>query len=102
MTDKRDWLDDLLRTGRPAPVADEGFAAQVMTRLPSRVRVAPGWLLPVSVAIGAISAIVVSGTNATVVTSLQMLVVEHRLSVAALLPVVLVWAGCAWALSESR
>jgi hypothetical protein len=102
MIDKQDWLDDLLRDGRPVPVPDEGFAAQVMTRLPSRARVAPRWLLPVSVAIGAISAIGVLGTSDTVVTSLQLLVGEHRLSVAALLPVVLVWAGCAWALSESR
>ena len=102
MTDKQDWLDELLRAERPAAVPDEGFAAQVMRHLPSRTRVAPRWLLPVSMAIGAISAILVSGTGDTVATSLQLLIGEHRLWVAGFLPVLLVWAGCAWALSESR
>jgi hypothetical protein len=102
MTDNQDWLDEVLRGARAPPVPDAGFADQVMRRLPSRTHVASQWLLPVSLALGAISAILVSGSGENVVSALQLLISEHHLSVGAFLPVVLVWAACAWALSESR
>ncbi|MEJ0007828.1 MAG: hypothetical protein WDM77_16045 [Steroidobacteraceae bacterium] len=102
MIEPEDWLDELLSAGRAAVVPDEGFAGRVMARLPSRARLAPRWLLPASLALGAMSAILVSGTAGNVVSALQLLIVDHRLSLAGFLPVMLVWAGCAWALSESR
>lgn len=102
MTDPEDWLDELLRAERAVAVPDEGFAQRVLSRLPSRTRVAPRWLLPASLAVGTLAAIAVSGTNEDVVSALQLLITEHRFSIAGFLPVLLVWAGCAWALSESR
>jgi len=102
MTEPEDWLDALLRAGPAAVVADEGFADRVMARLPAPARLAPRWLLPASLALGTISALLVSGTGDNVVSALQLLVIDHRLSLAGFLPVLLVWAGCAWALSESR
>jgi hypothetical protein len=102
MTDDKDWLDDLLLTDRPAPVADEGFVAGVMARLPMRPRARGQWLLPVSLVLGVASAMLVTGAGTDLVTAVQLLITAHQVSVTGLLPAVFVMAGCAWALSEAR
>lgn len=102
MTERQDWLDELLRTGRPAPVADQGFTARVVARLPARSRATRQWVLPSTLAVGAVSAILVSGARVDLVAALQLLIAEHRVSITGFLPVLLALACCAWALAESK
>jgi hypothetical protein len=46
MADEGDWLDAALRADRPAPIADDGFAARVMAALPAATRALPAWRRP--------------------------------------------------------
>jgi hypothetical protein len=45
--DNGDWIDARLRAARPAPIADDGFAARVMAALPPVAALAPAWRKPV-------------------------------------------------------
>jgi hypothetical protein len=57
MTDEGDWLDAQLRANRPAPIADDGFAARVMAALPAATRALPAWRKPALAVLWALAAI---------------------------------------------
>jgi hypothetical protein len=57
MANEGDWLDAQLRANRPAPIADDGFAARVMAALPAATRALPAWRRPALVVLWALAAI---------------------------------------------
>ena len=101
MTEESDWLDEQLRTDPIVHVRDNGFTDLVMARLPRRRPEAFRWIVPAAALIGTVpSAIVPTGHG--LLPTVQNLIVQQRLEAFALLPIALIWAACAWALSESR
>jgi hypothetical protein len=97
-----DWIDALLDNTRPAPLADDGFTHRLLAQLPARRRRTPQWLVPTAAVLGMVLAAFISRPSGNVVYAAQSLFADHRMSVLAFLPAMLVLAGCAWALSESR
>jgi hypothetical protein len=101
MTEEGDWVDDLLRTGPIVRVQDNGFTDLLMARLPRRRPESFRWIVPAAMLIGIVpSAMVCVGQG--LLPAVQNLIVQQRLEALALLPIALIWAACAWALSESR
>jgi hypothetical protein len=101
MTEEGDWLDELLRTNPIVRVQDNGFTDLLMARLPRRRPEAFRWIVPATAFIGAVTSAMVSAGHG-LLSALQNLVIQQRLEAFALLPIVIIWAACAWGLSESR
>ena len=101
MTEEGDWLDELLRTDPSGRIQDNGFTDLLMARIPRRRPEAFRWIVPATALIGAVSSAMVS-TGHGLLPALQNLIVQQRLEAFALLPIALIWAACAWGLSESR
>jgi hypothetical protein len=101
MTEEGDWLDELLRTNPIVGVQDNGFTDLLMARLPRRRPGAIRWIVPAAALIGTVPSAMFS-TGHTLLPALQDLILQQRLEAFALLPIALIWAACAWALSESR
>jgi hypothetical protein len=101
MTEEGDWLDELLRTDPSGRIQDNGFTDLLMARLPRHRPEAFRWIVPATALIGAVSSAMVS-TGHGLLPALQNLIVQQRLEAFALLPIALIWAACAWGLSESR
>jgi hypothetical protein len=101
MTEEGDWLDELLRTNPIVRVQDNGFTDLLMARLPRHRPEAFRWIVPAAATIGVVPSAMVS-TGHGLLSALQNLIVQQHLEAFALLPIALIWAACAWALSESR
>ena len=101
MTEEADWLDELLRTNPVVHVQDNGFTDLLMAQLPRRRPGAFRWIVPAAALIGTVPAAMVS-TGHGLLPAVQNLIVQQRLEAFALLPIALIWAACAWGLSESR
>jgi len=102
MTEDGDWVEELLRGDRATPVPDDGFTARLVSRLPSRRSVLQAWIAPLMTAFGGILAIFASGGWNGTVSEIRLIYVGGVIPLLALLPIVIVFAGCAWALSESK
>ena len=100
MTQNDEWLERLLRGGHAEPLADDGFTDSLMTRLPRRRLESPSWIVAVSVLIGALLATTIS-TSQGLLWALHSLMAKHQVHTFQLMPLVLIWAAAAWALSES-
>jgi hypothetical protein len=101
MTQDDEWLEKLLRSAQAQPLADDGFTESLMIRLPSRHLESPNWIIAVSVLIGALLATTISSSQG-LLWALHSLIGEHQVHTFQLMPLVLIWAAAAWALSESR
>jgi hypothetical protein len=101
MADDNDWVEELLRADRAAPVRDNGFAARTVARLPSRERLLT-WITPVMTGIGATLAFLTIGGLSPPVSAFQQIELGGVLPLFLLLAGGIVLAGCAWAISEAR
>jgi hypothetical protein len=101
MTQEDDWVERMLRADRAIPPEDGGFTDALMARVPIRQAASTRWIVPTSVAAGAILAAAVSLGNGLLPVA-KSLVAGQNLGTAGLLPLFLIWAGCAWILSEAK
>jgi uncharacterized BrkB/YihY/UPF0761 family membrane protein len=101
MTDENDWIDKLLRAKRIAHIQDDGFTESLMRRLPPRRRDAPRWIIPAAASIGAVMAAMASNGH-LLSSAVNSLINQHHFEAVAVLPILLIWAACAWAVSETR
>ena len=99
MTQNEDWLDNALGNEHFTAVTDQGFTTRVMARLPAH-RGPHRWIVPLASLIGASCACLPIAHKLAQMfhrsidqPSLELLVVP---------PIALVWAMCAWVLTESK
>ncbi len=102
MAPNEDPIEALLRAQRALPVEDDGFTRQLMSRLPPRPRVAHKWMVPGMTLVGGLLAFVAVSGHDDLEATLEHLVRGEHITALVLLPLALIIAGCAWALSESK
>jgi len=100
MVEDSDWVEELLRAEGATPVRDEGFTANLVANLPARRRDLSSWITPSMTVAGAIVAVCTLGSFASAVSALRQ--IEGGDLLFALLPIGVLLASSAWALSESR
>lgn len=101
MTDNDAWVDKQLRTKRVTAVADDGFTDSVVARLPPRRSDARLWIVPAATTVGTLLAVTVSANSGLLSLSPSLIAAGH-IGPLWLLPLCLIWMGCAWVWSESR
>lgn len=96
MDDDSDWVEKLLRAQRAEPVADDGFSARLVARLPRRrpLRWRP---VPVLTTIGGVLA-ASSVLNARTLADFAAVISSYGLLTVGLVAVGLTWVSCAWAI----
>jgi hypothetical protein len=101
MAEDNDWVEELLRADRAAPVRDSGFAARTVAQLPSRGCLLT-WITPLMTGVGATLAfLTIIGLDPRV-SEFHDIKLGGALPLFVLLAGGIVLAGCAWAISEAR
>ncbi len=100
------WLEALLREdARNQPhIADDGFAARVMSRLPVERRSAPRWLVPAAGMVGSAAAVGLTPAGAWFVNNLVSLLDYRHFSIthlSVLVPIALFYV-CSIAAARGR
>ncbi len=100
------WLEAMLREdAKQQPhIADDGFAARVMSRLPAPARSAPRWLVPAAGVFGAAAALGLTPAGVYFVSNLLGLLDFRHFSLAhltVLVPIAVFYA-CSFAAARGR
>jgi len=100
MGDDNDWMEELLRTQRADPVADDGFSERLVSRLRHhrRMRWRP---IPVLTSIGFVLA-ATTVLDSRALAGVAAVVSSYGLFAVGLVAVGLTWASGVWALLVSN
>lgn len=100
------WLETLLRDDarRQPHIADDGFAARVISALPAPHKAAPRWLVPAAGVFGAAAALGLTPAGDYFIRNFLALVEFQRLSIAhlAVLVPIAVFYGISFAAARER